>query len=168
LGAPPAHAGNVFCTHWADGRRFTRLVKSQLSTQSHRPADFQRALNALLPPTIRIVGAAEVGPDFNARWSAEARLPLSLVSRESRAAMIWRYVLHYPFPLDEDAMRDGQRGSIARTTLPHLQLQPAPKRTTKRGTPSGNFSTELARTLDNEELVFTVVPLVLRTWCARW
>src|SRR5579885_462178 len=30
--------------------------------------EFQRALNALLPPAIRIVGAEEVGPDFHARW----------------------------------------------------------------------------------------------------
>jgi len=26
--------------------------------------EFQRALNALLPPTIRIVGVEETGPDF--------------------------------------------------------------------------------------------------------
>jgi len=41
-------------------------------TQSVLSAEeFQRALNALLPPTIRIVGVAETGPDFNARWSAK-------------------------------------------------------------------------------------------------
>src|SRR6202022_4024076 len=36
--------------------------------------EFQRALNALLPPTIRIVAADEVGPDFNARWSARGTI----------------------------------------------------------------------------------------------
>src|SRR6476646_11594980 len=36
-------------------------------------AEFQRALNALLPPTIRIMQAEEVGPDFNARWSARGK-----------------------------------------------------------------------------------------------
>src|ERR1700739_4624720 len=40
-------------------------------TQSPLSAgEFQRALNALLPPTIRIVGSEETGPDFSARWSA--------------------------------------------------------------------------------------------------
>src|SRR5215468_10364681 len=40
-------------------------------TQSPLSAlEFQRALNALLPPAIRITNAEEVGPDFNARWSA--------------------------------------------------------------------------------------------------
>ncbi|HVH58993.1 MAG TPA: tRNA pseudouridine synthase A [Candidatus Sulfotelmatobacter sp.] len=43
-------------------------TKSALSAQ-----EFQRALNALLPPTIRIVGAEEVGPDFNARWWARRK-----------------------------------------------------------------------------------------------
>ena len=37
-------------------------------------AEFQRALNALLPSAIRIVGAEEAGPDFHARWSALAKI----------------------------------------------------------------------------------------------
>src|SRR5438046_2642974 len=43
-------------------------TQSQLSAQ-----EFQRALNALLPPAIRIAAAEQVGPDFNARWSARAK-----------------------------------------------------------------------------------------------
>src|ERR1700757_1913782 len=43
-------------------------------TQSALSAsEFQRALNALLPPTIRIVAAEEVGPDFHARWQAQGK-----------------------------------------------------------------------------------------------
>src|SRR5215831_20421692 len=43
-------------------------------TQSTLSAlEFQRALNALLPSTIRIVNSEEVGPDFNARWSARSK-----------------------------------------------------------------------------------------------
>src|SRR2546430_525360 len=43
-------------------------TQSPLSAQ-----EFQRALNSLLPPAIRIAGAEEVGPDFNARWSARGK-----------------------------------------------------------------------------------------------
>src|SRR5256714_15163007 len=43
-------------------------TQSPLSAQ-----EFQRALNALLPPPIRIAGAEQVGPDFNARWSPRGR-----------------------------------------------------------------------------------------------
>src|SRR5579864_4881291 len=48
---------------------------ASFQTQSALSAvEFQRALNALLPLAIRIVGAEEVGPDFNARWSARAKI----------------------------------------------------------------------------------------------
>ena len=64
-------------------------------------------MNALLPPAIRIVGAEEVGPDFNARWSARGKTYRYRIYRGKVVPpMIWRYVLHYPFPLDEDAMRE--------------------------------------------------------------
>src|SRR5215471_14252138 len=67
-------------------------------------AEFQRALNALLPPAIRIVNSEEVGPDFNARWSARSKTySYRLYRRNVVPPMVWRYVLHYPFPLNEDA-----------------------------------------------------------------
>src|SRR6202171_6313955 len=70
-------------------------------------AEFQRALNALLPPTIRIVAAEEVGPTFHARWSARGKTYRYRMYRGKVVPpALWRYVLHYPFPLDEDAMRD--------------------------------------------------------------
>ena len=77
-------------------------------TQSALSAgEFQRALNALLSPTIRIVAAEEVGPDFNARWSARGKIyRYRLYRGRVVPPMLWRYVLHYPFPLDEDAMRN--------------------------------------------------------------
>ncbi len=72
------------------------------------PTEFQRALNALLPPAIRIVSAEEVGPDFHARWQA---LSKTYRYRIYRGRVVppteWRYVLHYPFPLDLDSMRRG-------------------------------------------------------------
>ncbi|HEX9759491.1 MAG TPA: tRNA pseudouridine(38-40) synthase TruA [Candidatus Acidoferrales bacterium] len=66
---------------------------------------FQRALNALLPPAIRIVAAEEVGPDFHARWGAVAKTYHYRIFR-SRVVPPFdvRYVLHYPYPLDEEAM----------------------------------------------------------------
>ena len=70
-----------------------------------RPEEFQRALNAMLPPSIRIVAAEEVGPDFHSRW---ASLGKTYQYRIFRGRVVppfeSRYVLHYPYPLDEDAM----------------------------------------------------------------
>jgi len=68
-------------------------------------AAFQRALNALLPPAIRVVACEEVGPDFHARWRAQAKTYLYRIWRARVVPpLVWRYVLHYPYPLDETAM----------------------------------------------------------------
>jgi tRNA pseudouridine38-40 synthase len=120
--------------------------------------EFQRALNALLPPTIRIVGAEEVGPTFHARWSARGKTYRYRIYRGKVVPpMIWRYVLHYPFPLDEDAMRDAAGrfagvhdfASFAASTGSEDDDQ-------ERSTEREIFSSELARSADEEELIFTV------------
>ena len=67
--------------------------------------DFQRALNSLLPPTIRIVDAEEMGPDFHSRWQSQAKTYRYRIFR-GRVLPPFDYlrVLHYPGPLDEGAM----------------------------------------------------------------
>jgi tRNA pseudouridine38-40 synthase len=71
------------------------------------PLEFQRALNALLPSAIRVVGAEEVGPDFHSRWNAQAKTYLYRIFR-GRVVLpfVCRYALHDPFPLDFDAMSE--------------------------------------------------------------
>ncbi len=72
--------------------------------------EFQRAFNALLPPAIRVLAAEEVAPDFHARWQAQAKTYQYRIFRGRVVSpFAWRYVLHYPFPLDEDAMARGAR-----------------------------------------------------------
>src|SRR6516164_3991382 len=44
-------------------------VASFRTQSSLSAAEFQRALNALLPPAIRVVASEETGPEFHARWS---------------------------------------------------------------------------------------------------
>jgi len=128
-------------------------TRSGLSAQ-----EFQRALNALLPPTIRIVGAEEVGPDFNARWSARGKTyRYRLYRGKVVPPAIWRYVLHYPFPLDEDAMRDAAARFVGVHDFASFAASTGSEDDDKeRSTEREIYSTELARTPDNEELVFTV------------
>lgn len=74
------------------------------------PREFQRAFNALLPPTIRVVAAEEVGPDFHARWQALAKTYQYRIFRGPVVPPFdWRYVLHYPYPLDLPAMAEAAR-----------------------------------------------------------
>jgi tRNA pseudouridine38-40 synthase len=115
-------------------------------------------LNALLPPTIRIAAAEEVGPDFNARWSARGKIyRYRLYRGKVVPPTLWRYVLHYPFPLDEDAMRDGAARFVGVHDFASFAASTGSEEDDKeRSTEREIFSTELARSADGEELVFTV------------
>jgi tRNA pseudouridine38-40 synthase len=68
-------------------------------------ANFVKALNDILPVSVRVLEAEEVAADFHARKSARAK---NYRYRIYRAAIcppfLARYVWHYPFPLDEQAM----------------------------------------------------------------
>jgi tRNA pseudouridine38-40 synthase len=128
-------------------------------TQSHLSAEeFQRALNALLPPAIRITGAEEVGPDFNARWSARGKTyRYRLYRGRVVPPMIWRYVLHYPFPLDEESMREAAARFVGMHDFASFAASTGSEDDDKeRSTEREIYSTELVRTPNNEELVFTV------------
>ena len=128
-------------------------------TQSALSAEeFQRALNALLPQTIRIVASEEVGPDFDARWSSRGKIYRYRIYRGKVVPpMIWRYVLHYPFPLDEEAMLDAAARFAGTHDFASFAASTGSEEDDKeRSTEREIFSTELARTADGEELVFTV------------
>jgi tRNA pseudouridine38-40 synthase len=67
--------------------------------------ELQRALNALLPAEIRVVAVEEMGPDFHARWQAmEKTYHYRIFRGEVVSPFDYQRVLHYPYPLDEDAM----------------------------------------------------------------
>ncbi len=79
---------------------------ASLSLQNPIPTDnLRRAMNRLLPPAIRVLGAEEVAPDFHARRSARAKLYEYRIWRaEICDPMQYRYVYHHPYPLDLAAM----------------------------------------------------------------
>jgi tRNA pseudouridine38-40 synthase len=120
--------------------------------------DFHRALNALLPPTIRIVKAEEVGPNFSARFSSRGKVYRYRMYRGRVCPpMLWRYVLHYPFPLDEDAMRDAAARFVGVHDFTSFAASTGSEEDDKERVMDREiFSTELVRSADNEELVFTV------------
>jgi len=69
------------------------------------PQEFLRAFNALLPPSIRVLRCEEESPDFQPRWQALAKTYQYRIYRgRILPPFEQRYVLHYPFPLDEEAM----------------------------------------------------------------
>jgi tRNA pseudouridine38-40 synthase len=84
---------------------------AHFKTQSPLSAlEFQRALNALLPPAIRIVAAEEAGHEFHARWQAQGKTYRYRIFRgRVLPPFEYRRALHYPWPLDEDAMAAAAR-----------------------------------------------------------
>src|SRR5215467_2472827 len=120
--------------------------------------EFQRAMNALLPPVIRIVGAEEVGPDFHARWSARCKTyRYRLYRGKVVPPTLWRYVLHYPFPLDEEAMRDAAHRFAGTHDFASFAASTGSEEDDKeRTTEREIYATELVRSPDGEELLFTV------------
>jgi len=120
--------------------------------------DLQRALNALLPQTIRIVAAEETGPDFNARWSARSKTyQYRLYRGKVVPPMVWRYVLHYPFPLDEDKMRDAAKRFVGSHDFAAFAASTGSEDDDReRSSVREIYATELVRSADNAELVFTV------------
>ena len=128
-------------------------------TQSALSAgEFQRALNALLPPAIRIVSAEETGPDFSARWSAKGKLyRYRLYRGRVVPPMLWRYVLHYPFPLDEEAMKEAAAKFVGVHDFTSFAASTGSEDDDKeRNMEREIYSSELKRTDDGEELWFTV------------
>jgi tRNA pseudouridine38-40 synthase len=76
------------------------------ATTSTVPAgNFVKALNDILPSSIRILEVSEVPPDFHARKSAKSKTYRYRMLRAPICSpFIARYVWHFPYPLNEDAM----------------------------------------------------------------
>ncbi len=71
------------------------------------PANFATALNDILPASIRVLEAIEVPAEFHPRKSALAKTYRYRIYREAICPpFLARYVWHYPYPLDEEAVKE--------------------------------------------------------------
>ncbi len=75
-------------------------------TESSVPTEnFLKAMNDVLPASVRVREVAEASMDFHARHSARAKTYRYRIYRESICPpFLARYVWHYPYPLDEEGM----------------------------------------------------------------
>jgi tRNA pseudouridine38-40 synthase len=80
----------------------TFITESSVPTQN-----FQKALNDILPPSVRVLDVAEMPPDFHARHSARVKTYRYRIHRGAICPpFLSRYVWHYPYPLDESAVAE--------------------------------------------------------------
>jgi len=68
-------------------------------------ANLRKAMNRLLPRSVRILAAEEVGPEFHPRYDSSAKTYEYRIWRGEVLSPFERhYVHHHPYPLDDDAM----------------------------------------------------------------
>ncbi len=79
---------------------------ASFATASAIPVEnWLRALNDILPASIRVLEVAEASPEFHARKSARAKTYRYRIHRGAVCPpFLARYVWHYPYPLEESAM----------------------------------------------------------------
>ena len=78
----------------------TFVTESSVPTQN-----FVKALNDILPPSVRVLEVTEAPEGFHARHSAHAKTYRYRIYREDICPpFLARYVWHYPYPLDEGPM----------------------------------------------------------------
>jgi tRNA pseudouridine38-40 synthase len=87
---------------------------ASFSTASQIPTgNFLRALNDLLPAAIRVLDVGEVPAEFHARHSAQAKTYRYRIFRGPVCPpFLARYVWHFPYPLDEEAMERAAGGIV--------------------------------------------------------
>jgi tRNA pseudouridine38-40 synthase len=68
-------------------------------------ANFVKALNDLLPPTVRIKEAGDAAPAFHARYDVRCKTyRYRIVITPVCSPLLWRFVCHHPYPLDRGQM----------------------------------------------------------------
>ena len=74
-----------------------------------------RALNAVLPADVRVLGCEEALPDFHARFSATGKIyEYRIVNAPIVSPFLHRYAWHVIPPLELDAMREAARVLVGR------------------------------------------------------
>jgi tRNA pseudouridine38-40 synthase len=97
----PQGAGRTDAGVHALAQVVTFVIESSIPTEN-----FVKALNDILPASVRVLEVSEAAPDFHARHSARAKTYRYRIYRSSICPpFLARYVWHFPYPLDEEAMR---------------------------------------------------------------
>ena len=141
---------------------------ASFATASAVPTEnWVRALNDILPASVRVLEVTEAAPEFHARKSARAKTYRYRIHRGAICPpSLARYVWHYPFPLDEQAMMaaaDVVVGEHDFTSFAAVDPERVERMAAAENLEAGEVRTTNIRrifssawTRDGEELVYTV------------
>jgi len=92
-----------------------------------------RALNAVLPPDVRVLTVEEMPDSFHARFDARSKTyEYRVVNAPFVSAFLHRYVWHVPQPLDAEAMRTAAGALIGKHDFAGFQGAGTPVASTER------------------------------------
>ncbi len=102
-------------------------VASVILTAAIDTPTLARALNAILPPAIRVLSVEAAADAFHARFSATGKVyEYRIVNAPIVSPFVRRYAWHVIPPLDLDAMREGASALVGRTRfrgVPGLRIR---------------------------------------------
>jgi tRNA pseudouridine38-40 synthase len=148
----PQGSGRTDAGVHALGQVVTFVTDSAVPT-----ANFLKALNDVLPGSIRVLEVTEATADFHARKSARAKIYRYRIYRAGICPpFLTRYVWHYPYPLDEAAMM--RAGACVEGEHDFTSFAAVDPERGSEGEPVSNvrriFSSSWVR--EGDELVYTV------------
>ena len=127
-------------------------------TESSVPTgNFVKALNDILPASVRVLEVTEAPADFHARHSAQAKTYRYRIYRGGICSpFLARYVWHFPYPLNEQAMADAAGLVVGEHEFTSFAAVD-PERGREDG-PASNVRTIFASSWERvgDELVYTV------------
>ncbi len=146
---------------------------ASFATASMIPTEnWMKALNDILPPSIRVLEVTEASPEFHARKSARAKTYRYRIHRGAICPpFLARYVWHYPYPLEESAMVAAARAvvgehdftSFAAVDAERVERMVAGENVQTTTDRTSNVSPTNVRTIsasswtrEGEELIYTV------------
>jgi len=120
------HKANVTGAGRTDAGVHAMGQVAHFSTTARLTADeWLRALNGLLPPDIAVQTVEEVPDTFHARFSAKSKLyRYRIFARVHRSALSRDKILHYPYPLNLNAMEAAARALIGTHDFSSFQGSP--------------------------------------------
>jgi tRNA pseudouridine38-40 synthase len=127
-------------------------------TESSVPTEnFLKALNDILPASVRVLQVAEMAAEFHARHSARGKTYRYRMYRSSICPpFLARYVWHYPYPLDEEAMARAAASVVGEKDFTSFAAVD-PERG-REGEPISNVRTIFSSSWERsgDELIYTV------------
>jgi tRNA pseudouridine38-40 synthase len=143
------------------------------------PPRLARALNAVLPRDVRVLGVEEVQPHFHARFSSIGKVyEYRIVNAPLVSPFLHRYVWHVGQPLDLDAMREAGRELLGTHDFAAFQGSRSPITATTRTVHAiqwedgGGYDLPLVMRIEGDgflrHMVRNIAGTLVETGAGRW